>query len=183
MRTCGTDVPFSLAVLAPLPSQAAVGPQETAKDAAKAALEARKLSNKINYNALADLFSDNSNGGGKASGGAGSEDGEGYGGGGGGGASFGRAPSPGIGGDDEGGSALGMGERVKLRAAQKVAEQQKDLSRYSKALQEEQSKRGLGGSLGGGFLGSLTFASGGGDGGAGRRVLGGLGMRPRAGGR
>ncbi|KAG2437566.1 hypothetical protein HYH02_011208 [Chlamydomonas schloesseri] len=175
-----------------------------AEDAAAAArnlLEAKKLSNKINYGALEDLFG----------GGTGADADAG----GGGGAAAGRrstspdappvAPPVGGYGGGTGRSAAAaaaaaafaddleprpaVAAALAKRAADRARAQAADADKYAAALEDEQRKRvggggvgGGGGGLGGGFLDSLTFARGGGGGGGaegGRTRPAGLSLRPR----
>ncbi|PNH11623.1 Transcription factor IIIB subunit [Tetrabaena socialis] len=167
---------------------------EDAAGAARNLLEAKKLSNKINYNALTDLFgattgeaagADGGGGGGGAGpshraaspdygGGRGGGAYGTYGGGGGGGGAYGT-----YGGGEWGAGAAAAGPaqaeeatpRVAAALAKRAAERARaaaaDTDRYAAALEDEQRKRGGGGGLGGGFLDSLTFARGGGGGGGG----------------
>ncbi|KAG2429326.1 hypothetical protein HXX76_011093 [Chlamydomonas incerta] len=163
-----------------------------AEDAAAAArniLEAKKLSNKINYGALEDLF------------GGGGEDG--------GGAAWRRSASPdppvappsaGFGGSGRSTAAAAaaaafaddlaprplVAAALAKRAAERARAQAADADKYAAALEDEQRKRvgggggGGGGGLGGGFLDSLTFARGGAGGGEGGRARpAGLSLRPR----
>ncbi|KXZ48221.1 BFR protein [Gonium pectorale] len=131
---------------------------EDAAGATRNLLESKKLSNKINYGALENLF-----GGGASGSGAGPSTSDmggagGYGAYGDAGAgvtplALGGGPAAG---DDDGGEpapavAAAMAKRAEARKRDAAAES----ARYAASLEEETRRRS--GGLGGGFLGSLTF--------------------------
>lgn len=112
---------------------------DTAEDAAKKLLETKKLSGKINYNVLENLFADTPKHNAEIS------------------------ADDGAGGDDANPWDPVVAERAQVtaalekRAAQQIAAAAATKNKYSKALQEDLNKRG-GAVGGGGFLGNLTFA-------------------------
>ncbi|GFR43136.1 hypothetical protein Agub_g4153 [Astrephomene gubernaculifera] len=160
-------------------SKAALPAAEDAAGATRNLLEAKKLSNKINYGALADLFEGTSSGGRGGRSGSGGVVSPGLAppaaaaaGGGGGGR---RSTSSEYGSAGNGmastGSEAGEGSTLRppvasmlaRRAAERARVLAADADRYTAALEEEEERRrgsvgGLGGS--GGFLDSLTFVRG-----------------------
>ncbi|GLC54447.1 hypothetical protein PLESTB_000864600 [Pleodorina starrii] len=150
---------------------------EDAAGATRNLLASKKLSNKINYGALADLF--DSSGAAPGADAGGPQDsftrGAVSGGDGGGGYSHQEdaGPSGNDGMEDEA-AAAGPSKRAAGRARASAAA---DNDRYTSALEEDQSR--LAGLGGGGFLGSLTFMRGGSSNSGARARPQGLSLKPR----
>eukprot|EP00798_Chlamydomonas_sp_ICE-L_P004544 gene4544-14722_t len=145
-------------------NNAAAPAAENAQEAARLMLEEKKLSNKINYNVLKNLFAED----GDEEGGEGAKD-PGDGGAGVGAGSGGVRMRSGSRSNlaEEAASAFnmdagpsGVSAALKLRANRRAAEREKGDAKYTKALEEEERRRGGGslGGLGGDFLGALSYA-------------------------